>query len=980
VSATFESSVAIDTAKLVQELKALRQRDAESQKVESDLEQALQCAATLAEFDPRSLLKTFGLGADATTVERLFRFAEATSRPDSAEPAEDKLPRAPWRLAHVDRQRIVHEAGAKVLQAARRHMPGPKSTVQRMADAVLFGTLPALSELSIAELAALSEVRAWYEGTFKSLPDEAAVRTRLTLEQLLEPLRRLIGNHFVGRTQELSRLTDYVDLLGPRKVLGSDLLGLGVRSLRRVRRTLINNPPLFVHGPGGVGKSSLLARFILDHIDAPQGADMAFVMLDFDRAQVESRMPLSLLVAALHQLRAQFPQHTTEMLRMAEHLGQVMRGSDEEALERADSLQNTLVLDFAKQVGTMLGDGEDSQRLLWVLDTFEEPQRLGESTVGALWDLMNTLQQALPQLRLVVCGRVVPIGFSWDLIPLDEFDEASARSFLHQRLDAIGAADRADDKTLAQAMKVVGRTPLALRLAARLLAEEDRQLLTLKLKRERVQAILFHRVLEHIRVDWRLESMLGDFNVDDKERCLLQEELGLLVYPGLAVRRITPGVIERVLARPCGVKLRDANHVARLFSALAQQVDIVEPGGQTGAEPSLLHRTDVRRMMLGDLEHRAGERLIRRIDRLAVIYHAGAETLPNRAEEIYHRLRLQQSEATIRRRWLPGIEPYLTSALDEIAAPVTRVMLAELLDVTLNSADLEDAEYGAWQRQAIRRATDYLRAGNPERALKVLRERDATAASSPLLRLQAQVLQQLGRFDDAANLAGRALEEAQGAGDFLAAAEAALLVAVADEAMADLDGAAKALALAHDWGTELNDGRLLLRVLASMMRLARKRGAPAVEIEVHAQAVRALLDRETLRNLRSRPAVLRELLAETGARDPRLLRLGLDVLGVDLPSQEEATELALALEALSDVGLEDLALAHGIVGKGSREVLSANKWERWLWSASPKEIGALMASVVSLAPQSEALLQQLAMQFQSDVDRRIRRGSRARAV
>jgi hypothetical protein len=39
-----------------------------------------------------------------------------------------------------------------------------------------------------------------------------------------------------------------------------------------------------------------------------------------------------------------------------------------------------------------------------------------------------------------------------------------------------------------------------------------------------------------------------------------------------------------------------------------------------------------------------------------------------------------------------------------------------------------------------------------------------------------------------------------------------------------------------------------------------------------------------------------------------------------------------------------------------------------------------MASVVSLAPQSEALLQQLAMQFQSDVDRRIRRGSRARAV
>jgi tetratricopeptide (TPR) repeat protein len=817
-------------------------------------------------------------------------------------------------------------------------------------------------------------------GTVESLPDEAAVRARLALEQLLEPLRRLIGSHFVGRTHELGRLTDYVDLLGPRKVLGSNLLGFGVRSLRRVRRTLIKNPPLFVHGPGGVGKSSLLARFILDHIDAPQGADMAFVMLDFDRAQVESRMPLSLLVAALHQLRAQFPQHAYEMLRMAEHLGQVMRGSDDEALERADSLQETLVLDFAKQVGTMLGDGEDSQRLLWVLDTFEEPQRLGESTVGALWDLMNTLQQALPQLRLVVCGRVVPSGFNWDLIPLDEFDEASARVFLRQRLDAIGAADRADDQTLAQAIKVVGRTPLALRLAARLLAEEDRQLLTLKLKRERVQAILFHRVLDHIRVDWRLESTLGDFNVDDKEGRLLQDELGRLVYPGLAVRRITPGVIEHVLARPCGVKLRDANHVARLFSALAQQVDIVEPGSPTGAEPSLLHRTDVRRMMLSDLEHRAGERLIRRIDRLAVMYHAGAGSLPNRAEEIYHRLRLQPSVATIRRRWLPGIEPFLTSALDEISDSVTRVMLAEMLGVTLNRADLENAEYGAWERQAIRRATDYLRSGNPELALKVLRERDEAAASGRLLRLKARALQQLGAFEEAANLAARSLDEAQGAGDFLAAAEAALLVAVADEAMTDLDGAAKAVALARDWGAELKDGRLLLRVQASIMRLARKRGAPAGEMEVHAQAVSDLLDRETLRDLRSRPTVLRELLAEMGARDLRLLRLGLDVLGIDLPSQEEATELALALDSLSDRGLEDLALAHGVVSKDSREVVSASRWARWLWSASPKEAGALMAGVVALAPQSEALLQQLARQFQIDVDRRIRRGTRARAV
>jgi hypothetical protein len=165
VSPNFEVQAAINTAKLLRELEALRQRDVESQRVASDLEPALQCAATLAEFDPGSLLKAFGLGAEASTMERLYRCAESTNRRDVAEPADGELPPGPWRLTSVDRQRIARAAGAKALQAARRRMEGSKSTVQRIADAVLFGTLPTLSELSIAELAVLGEVRAWYEGT-----------------------------------------------------------------------------------------------------------------------------------------------------------------------------------------------------------------------------------------------------------------------------------------------------------------------------------------------------------------------------------------------------------------------------------------------------------------------------------------------------------------------------------------------------------------------------------------------------------------------------------------------------------------------------------------------------------------------------------------------------------------------------------------------------------------------------------------------
>ena len=978
-----QAPVAIDTGKLRKRLQALRTLDAQEHDLNRDLEPSLHCAATLVEFDPRELLLTFGLKAESETLARLYRFAE-TVRGDRA-CSDGEPPPGPWRLDRAERTRVARDAGIEKLRSARDRLPGSESAAQRVADALLFGTLPELSVLPIADLAALDDVCSWYVGVIESLPSADAVRSRLAMARLLEPMRRLVGNHFVGRTTELGRLTDYVDVLGPRKVAGLEALGRAVRYLRQVRRTLIDNPPVYVFGPGGVGKSSLLARFILNHVDGPQGADLPFVMLDFDRAQVEPRMPLSLLVAALHQLRVQFPQHESAMRRMAEHLAQVMRGTDGQALESGDSLQEALVADFAAQVNEMMGGDEDPRHLLWVLDTFEEPQRMGESTVGALWELMNSLQQHLSRLRLVVCGRAVPRGFKWDLIPLDEFDDESARAYLRNRLEEIGAERRADDKTLAQTIKVVGRTPLALRLAARLLAAEDHRLLTLKLKREHVQGILFHRVLEHIRVDAWLNLPSGRFRVDDLERHTLEQELSRLVFPGLAVRRITPGVIEHVLAGTCGVKLRDATHVERLFAALAQQVDIVE-SGDAGAEPSLLHRTDVRRMMLRDLEHEAGERLIRRIDRRAVIYHAGVDSLPSRAEEIYHRLRRQQSEKTIRTRWEKGVEAYLTTALDEIVEPATRLLLAELLDVTLNQEDLANAEYDGWERQAMRRASDYLRAGSPERALSVLAERDRTAASSPLLRLEAQVQQQLGRFDVAADAALRALEAAEGAADFGAAAEAALLLALTLEATGELESAAERLEQAREWTADLANGQLLLRILAATMRLARKRGATFEEIADSAQYVSALLDRETMRELRSRPAVLRELLAEMGVRDSRLLRLGLIVLGVDLPSEEATDGLAESLarwaqEAESVEAVLDLARAHGVLAttKQIQSMPTRAQWAHWLWSASPKEVGALVADVIAIAPH-EAVMSQLADLFRSDVDRRITRGRRQRSV
>lgn len=976
----------IDTPSLQRQLDALRQLDTERQQLDGELVPALTCAATLTEFDPAELLAAFGLSPDSERLARLFEHASAVHSKAALTLEINPLPAGPWRLQLSQRQRLLRGAGtAQALRLARRALPGPDQLSQRMADALLFAELPALNQLSLGELAALMEVRGWYEGVIEPLPDEPTLRARLALSQLLDPMRRLVGQHFVGRTRELSQLADYVSLLGPQAFANSELLGSAVRYLRRARRSLIDNPPLFVAGPGGVGKSSLLARFILNHMDSPQGADLPFVMLDFDRAQVESKLPLTLLVAALQQLRVQFSAHADAMSRMADHLTQVMRSSDATELSKADSLQGSVVEDFARKIDLMLGGEDSPTRLLWVLDTFEEPQRLGESTVGPLWELMDTLQRHLPRLRLVVCGRVVPPGFAWDVIALDEFDDASALAYLRSRLVAAGVAAKANPTTLGQVIKVVGRTPLALRLAARLLAEDDSQLLNLKLKRERIQAVLFHRVLEHIRVHDPLESRSGRTAVSSSERRLLEEELGRLVYPGLAVRRITAGVIEHVLAKPCNVKLRDAGHAQRLFDALAQQVDIVEPGDADGAEPCLLHRTDVRRMVLRDLELKAGEALIACIDRRAVAYHASAATLPRCAEEIYHRLRLQQSDATIRARWEPGLKPYLMSALEELAAPDMRLLLADLLEVTLDSAALEGAEQNGWERQAARRAEQYLRSGSPERALSVLNERADRVPTSPLLRLQAQALQLMGRFADAAAVASQALQEAADNGDLASACDAALQLALAEEGAGSLHAAAQQYQRAHDWAIELGHDLFLLSALAGLMRLDRRLDAPPAQIDERAAHARALLSTETLRQLRRRPALLRELLAELGARDLRLLRLGLSFLGVDLPSPAEAGQLAQTLVAWS-AGAElpelvhELAVAHGVTANAFQPLPTQRQWQDWLWGRAPTEIAGLLLQMLKDIPPSNALLARVALVFRHDVQRRIERGARQRVV
>ena len=57
-----------------------------------------------------------------------------------------------------------------------------------------------------------------------------------------------------------------------------------------------------VCGPGGMGKSTLVARYLLDTPDQP------FVYLDCDRPGLSAEEPITLLAEAVRQLGLQFPK------------------------------------------------------------------------------------------------------------------------------------------------------------------------------------------------------------------------------------------------------------------------------------------------------------------------------------------------------------------------------------------------------------------------------------------------------------------------------------------------------------------------------------------------------------------------------------------------------------------------------------------------------------------------------------------------
>ena len=809
-----------------------------------------------------------------------------------------------WRMNFARRRAHLRRLGTRqrMRQALRVTKERPGTDVQRVFDRLVGEIKEPLvpEDMSRDELAALITVLSWTEGILDDLPDGDQVLAALDREDLLAPLKRLLRHGFENRESELNQLEQYLiesSADGPP----SNWPAAG-----------LDDPPfLFVFGSGGVGKSTLMARFILDVVVKEMKAPFAYI--DIDRPVIRPGEPLTLLLEIITQLQQQlqFDDGARDLL-VDKILEDLDRTEDKRVAESINISRGYFVhtTNLSEEIRRALKrSGGDIRRPVIVVDTFEEAQWFGESVVGKLLDLLFILNKN-PEFDVIVSGRVLPdqylqrafnelvttpavdmellnkeledlgIPHPWHPLNVNVLEKSAARKLLarsaaQEKLPTLTDVEKDD------IIHLVTSNPMCLKLAVRLLRNEGiekfretRIQFLARLRMEKIQGLLYGRILNHIK----------------------EQDVRQVAYPGLVVRRITPAVIREVLAGPCKLTLTVKRDENAIFDDMRKEVALMIYNEK---DESLRHRPDVRRAMLLDLTDHVMKEIISEIDRAAVKYYKDFDDGASRAEEIYHRLRLGESEDILDARWVPEAKGFLKDAGEELPAS-QRIWLANKLDVAINESIRREANQEAWEAQAARLAENYLSSADAESALKILEERDDRLPRSHLYDLHTEAYRILGSPDLAINKGREGVDALINAGDVGQALDLLLKMVVIEESRSNLAAADSLLYETENVARQTSDQMKKLRTRVSRLRLERKLRpeAEARLADLRRAALGKLDDDDILFALSQRPVLLRETAAELAAYGPEIAELAIDILGLETSTIDQARALGQVISTL----------------------------------------------------------------------------------
>ena len=505
-----------------------------------------------------------------------------------------------------------------------------------------------------------------------SVPNVLEARRLLELAQLLEPLRILVGatggwdggparDRFVGRDRELKALRSFVDELAAANVLESVERGLSKVAASAAGLVHGARPGLLrITAQGGLGKSTLMAKFVLDHAMG-QVRPFPFVYLDFDRASLQPRDPRSLLAESVRQIRLQFPDRADVCNALLDGMALEQAGQGAPSFDPYAGFQALI------QQVTHKG----RRALLLVLDTMEVVQYDPHALQGVEAFLRGLGHADLPQLRVVAAGRAGMASLGRALggdkaisgpLPLKSFSVDDAA----RMANTLGRSLMGASWNPAWAKLIVGsetsaperREPLSIRVAVELLRDPsvtDREALAAEIgelgegAHESFVARLYQRrVLEHVQ----------------------DEDVRRLAWPGLVVRRVTVEIVRDVLAARCGV---DPGRAQDVFDKLAREVWIVDREGD-----ALVHRRDLRARTLPLMRRyrpppNAERASFDEINAAAVDYFAALapSSAAHRAEWIYHRLLGGEDAVSVDADWTAEMSDLLSRAVEDFGRDST---------------------------------------------------------------------------------------------------------------------------------------------------------------------------------------------------------------------------------------------------------------------------------------------------------------------
>jgi hypothetical protein len=849
--------------------------------------------------------------------------------------------------------RLLAHGGRRRLARARKGAKPRDTPLQRLLDAVVYDKEIKLDSLSEEELVAALHVGRWCAaaGSLARAPkfaiafDRDRIEGRLALIETTRPLREITRDGCVGREAELERLRLHVE--GPEGPVN-----------------LLGYPALLLYGIGGVGKSTLVAQFLLELADRTE--PVAWAYLDLDRPSLSTYDPLILLADVIRQVGAQFPR-TRRFLDLA--------GLEGREAESGSGLESE---DFEswREVVPRLADAINKEcggRLVVVIDTFEELQREEERRPDTrlsdlLYRMLTMLSDYTERFRLVVAGRAPALVFLSSMhtdqrLHVEAFRGDSAvavlRHLYHLEQDRLVELKRRDERLSAalpppapfddalarEVVETVGGSPLTLKLAARVLALEGKSVIDDSAARARaigkvadefVTGFLYHRILGHIRGVSREKP----------------QDLRDVAEASLPLRMVNADLLGEVVLPALG---RTDLHPARLIDGLIAETALAD------TEDGVMRlRDELRGPALLALRYIKPE-LVDDVHQRAATYYASHPQLPHAAGELaYHRLASGVTD---------GVHDLDPVAIAEAERSVVDLP-AESRDLVRSTLADPGSLSQSLHRQAVEReieaaAIRALAVGDLDEAARLLADDQDWTATTKLHRLVAQLEEARGRLGPAAAAARRDLQAAAVAREPERYSAAAVRVALLEERLHRAQKGAVVLGQAErePWlaGQVLLRLELLLNQLA-MLERTEVGSSDADDRWVLNLDARALLSKAEPAAVRSTTALVRLLAATLGRDEPAWVLEAVRFVGLGTSRYStHSRNLARALAAWDLDRPEAGAIASGVglslPGPMSLEALT-EVWFQAVLAPTP-DTSALLDRAFSAAQPSPDVVEAL---------------------